>query len=101
VFSFWGMTKQNDGVFERQAQLVFDMSLNKTFGKNWNCTLSFNDVFKNTIYVEKFTVNNVNSKARYLVDAQEISIAIRYSFGKIKDSEYKGKSINENESRIR
>ncbi|KFF05646.1 outer membrane beta-barrel family protein [Flavobacterium reichenbachii] len=101
VLSFWGMTKQNDGVFERKAQLVFDMSLNKTFGKKWNCTLNFNDVFKNTIYAEQFTVNNVNSKARYLGDVQEVSIAIRYSFGKIKDSQYKEKSINENENRIR
>ncbi|MDQ6471818.1 outer membrane beta-barrel protein [Flavobacterium sp. LHD-80] len=101
MFTFWGTTKQYDGVFERKANFVFDMSLSKTFGKNWNCTLNYNDVFKSTIYTEKFTVNNINSKSRYLVDANEISIAIRYSFGKIKESEFKEKTVNENESRVR
>jgi hypothetical protein len=101
VFSFWGTTKQNDGIFERKANFVVDMSLAKTFGKNWSCTLNYNDIFKATSYTDTFTVNNVHSKFKYLVDANEISIAVRYSFGKIKDSEYKQKSVNESESRIR
>ncbi|PBJ09072.1 outer membrane beta-barrel family protein [Flavobacterium sp. ACN6] len=101
VLSFWGATKQKEGVFERNAKLIFDMSLAKSFGKNWNCTLSYNDVFKNTIYSERFTINNISSRARYLVDANEISITLRYSFGKIKESEFKEKSVNENESRIK
>ena len=101
VLSFWGATKQKEGVFERNAKLIFDMSLAKKIGKNWNCTLSYNDIFRNTIYTERFTVNNISSRARYLVDANEISIALRYSFGKIKESEYKEKSVNETESRIR
>jgi len=101
VFSFWGTTKQNDGIFERKANFVVDMSLAKTFGKNWSCTLNYNDIFKATSYTDSFTVNNIYSKFKYLVDANEISIAVRYSFGKIKDSEYKQKSVNESESRIR
>lgn len=101
VLSFWGATKQKEGVFERNAKLIFDMSLAKSFGKNWNCTLSYNDVFKNTIYSERFTINNISSRARYLVDANEVSITLRYSFGKIKESEFKEKTVNENESRIR
>lgn len=101
VLSFWGATKQKEGVFERNAKLIFDMSLAKSFGKNWNCTLNYNDVFKNTIYTERFTINNISSRARYLVDANEVSITLRYSFGKIKESEFKEKSVNENESRIR
>jgi hypothetical protein len=101
VFSFWGTTKQNDGIFERKANFVVDMSLAKTFGKNWSCTLNYNDIFKATSYTDSFTVNNIYSKFKYLVNANEISIAVRYSFGKIKDSEFKEKSVNENESRIR
>ena len=42
-----------------------------------------------------------DSKARYLVDGHEISISVKYSFGKVKETEFKGKSINENENRIR
>lgn len=101
VLSFWGMTKQNDGIFERKANFILDLALAKTFGKHWNCTLSYNDVFKATIYTDAFSINNVNSKFKYWVDANEISIAIRYSFGKIKDSEFKQKSVNESENRIR
>jgi len=101
VLSFWGATKQKEGVFERNAKLIFDLSLAKSFGKNWNCTLNYNDIFKNTIYTERFTINNISSRARYLVDANEISVTLRYSFGKIKDSEFKEKSVNESENRIR
>ncbi|WP_119791932.1 TonB-dependent receptor domain-containing protein [Flavobacterium anhuiense] len=101
VVSFWGATKQKEGVFERNAKLIFDLSLAKTFGKNWNCTLNYNDIFKNTIYTERFTINTISSRARYLVDANEVSLTLRYSFGKIEDSEFKEKSVNENENRIR
>lgn len=101
VLSFWGTTKQKEGVFERNAKLIFDLSLAKAFGKNWNCTLSYNDIFKNTIYSERFTINDISSRARYLVDANEISITLRYSFGKMKDSEFKQKSVNDNENRIK
>lgn len=88
------------GVFEHNANFIMNMSLSKTF-KKWNCTLNFNDVFRDTIYNEQFAINGVTSKARYVVDAHEISIAIKYSFGKIKETEFKGKTIDENENRIR
>lgn len=101
VLSFWGTTKQKEGVFERNAKLIFDLSLAKAFGKNWNLTLNYNDIFKNTIYIDRFTVNNVSSTGRYLVDANEISITLRYSFGKITESEFKKKTVDENENRIK
>ena len=101
VLSFWGATKQREGVFERNAKLIFDLSLAKAFGKNWNLTLNYNDIFKNTIYIDQFTVNNVSSRGRYLVDANEISITLRYSFGKITESEFKKKTVDENENRIK
>ncbi|WJS94117.1 hypothetical protein NYQ10_18675 [Flavobacterium johnsoniae] len=56
----------------------------KKFGKNWTCALNYNDVFKNTIYTERFTINNISSRARYLVDSNEVSITLRYSFGKLR-----------------
>ncbi len=101
VLSFWGTTKQKEGVFERNAKLIFDLSLAKALGKNWNLTLNYNDIFKNTIYIDRFTVNNVSSRGRYLVDANEISITLRYSFGKITESEFKKKTVDENENRIK
>jgi hypothetical protein len=101
MLNFWGLTKQNAGVFETNPRFRVDMAVSKTFSKKWNCTLSCNNVFKNTIETEKFTINNINSKARYVVDNHEISIAIRYSFGKIKETEFKEKNTDENSNRIR
>ncbi|SNA72786.1 outer membrane beta-barrel family protein [Flavobacterium psychrophilum] len=96
----WGLTTQHEGVFERkQPNFLIDLAISKKFLKQWDCTLSFNDIFKNFVYKENFTVNKVSSKSHYLSDTHEISLAIRYSFGKIKDSEFKEKSINENRIR--
>ena len=78
-----------------------DLAISKTFFTNWNCTLSYNDIFRNMIYKERFTINNISSNARYLVDSHEFSIAIKYSFGKIKSTEFKEKNIDDNSNRIR
>ncbi|SHM92093.1 outer membrane beta-barrel family protein [Flavobacterium chilense] len=96
-----GVTKQNKGVFERNARGIVDMAVSKTFFKNWNFALNFNNVFKNIDEEEVFTINNVSSKARYLVDEHEISISVKYSFGKVKETAFKGKSIEENSDRVR
>ncbi|WP_413998286.1 outer membrane beta-barrel protein [Flavobacterium sp. W1B] len=97
----WGLTQQEDGVFERNAKFIMDFAVSKTFFKNWNCTLSYNDIFRNTIYNENFTINNISSNARYLVDSHEFSLAVKYSFGKIKKTEFKEKNIDDNSNRIR
>ncbi len=97
--NFWGLTKQYTGVFVTNPRFIVDMTVSKTFFKKWNCTLSCNNVFKNNIETEKFTINNINSKARYVVDNHEVSIAIRYSFGKVKDTEFKEKN-DDNQNRI-
>ncbi|WP_268846540.1 outer membrane beta-barrel family protein [Flavobacterium aestivum] len=101
VMTAWGLTEQKEGVFERNAKFILDLGISKIFFKNWDCTLSYNDIFRNMIYEERFTINNINSKARYLVDSHEFSIAIKYSFGKIKSTEFKEKSIDDNSNRIR
>jgi len=101
VVTAWGLTEQKEGVFERNAKFIMDLGISKTFLANWNCTLSYNDIFRNTIYEERFTINDISSKARYLVDSYEFSIAIKYSFGKIKSTEFKEKNIDDNSNRIR
>jgi len=100
VLSFRGVTKQNKGVFERNARTIVDMAFSKAFFKNWNCSLYFNNVFKKINEEEVFTINNISSKARYLVDEHEVSISIKYSFGKVKETEFKGKSMEENSGRV-
>ncbi|WP_255514111.1 TonB-dependent receptor domain-containing protein [Flavobacterium sp. MDT1-60] len=101
VLNFWGLTKQYTGVFVTNPRFIVDMAVSKTFIKKWNCTLSCNNVFKNNIETEKFTINTVNSKARYVVDNHEISLTIKYSFGKVKETEFKEKNNDENQDRVR
>ena len=98
----WGLTTQYEGVYERrQPEFIMDLAISKTFFKKWDCTFGFNDIFKNFVYKENFTINNISSKSNYLADTHEISVGIRYSFGKIKNSEFSEKNINEDENRIR
>jgi len=100
MLNFWGLTKQYTGVFETSPRFIMDLALSKTFFKNWNCTLSANNIFKNNIQSEKFTINGINSNSRYVVDNHMISIAIKYSFGKVKDAEFREKNNDENQSRV-
>jgi hypothetical protein len=97
----WGLTKQREGVFERNEKLIMDLAISKTFFTNWSCTVSYNDIFRNMIYKENFTINTISSSSRYLVDSHEFSIAVKYSFGKIKAMEFKEKNIDDNSNRIR
>lgn len=100
--TIWGITTQYEGVYERrQPEFIMDLAISKTFFKKWDCTFGFNDIFKNFVYKENFTINNISSKSNYLADTHEISFGIRYSFGKIKKSEFNEKNINEDENRIR
>lgn len=101
VLTAYGLTDKKEGVFERKAWFIMNLGVSKSFFTNWNCTLSYNDVFKNTIYQESFTINNISSKAIYLVDAHEFSIAVKYSFGKIKPTEFKEKNIDDNLNRVK
>ncbi|WP_256365467.1 outer membrane beta-barrel protein [Flavobacterium sp. MEB061] len=100
VLNFWGLTKQYTGVFTTNPRFILDMAVSKTFYKKWNCTLSCNNIFKNNIETEEFTINTINSKARYVVDNHLISIAIKYSFGKVKETEFRERNNDENQNRV-
>lgn len=97
----WGLTQRNEGIFERNALFTMDLALSKTFFKNLNCTLSFNDIFKQMKFYENFTINNVSAKGVYFTDAHLISFSVKYAFGKIKNEAFKEKIIDENSERIR
>ena len=97
----WGLTKRNEGVIKKNSLFVTDISVSKTFLKNWVCTLSCNDIFHQMNFTEQFNVNNVNSRVNYYTDTREFSVALRYSFGTIKNSSYKEKVIDENSDRIK
>lgn len=97
----WGLTHQHEGIFERNALFTMDFSVSKKCFKNLDCTISYNDIFRQIKYRENFSINGVSAKGIYYTDANLVSFSVKYTFGKIKNSEYKEKSIDENLGRIR
>lgn len=97
----WGYTKQKLGIFERSGLVTFDAAVSKTFFKKLDCALSWSDIFRKMNYRGDFTTNNIASKGIYYTDSRVISLSVKYSFGKIKKSEFKEKDIDENSGRIR
>ena len=53
------------------------------------------------MFNENFSSNNITSKGVFNTDLHLLSIAMRYSFGKIKNEEFKERVIDENSGRIR
>jgi hypothetical protein len=97
----WGYTKQKLGIFERSGLVTCDAAVSKTFFKKLDCALSWSDIFRKMNYRGDFTTNNIASKGIYYTDSRIISLSVKYSFGKIKKSEFKEKNIDENSGRIR
>jgi len=78
-----------------------DFAVSKKLFKNLDCTISYNDIFRQIKYREYFTINGVSAKGIYYTDANLVSFSLKYTFGKIKNSEYKEKTVDENSGRIR
>lgn len=97
----WGLTKQKEGIFETKGLFTVDTAVSKTLLKHFDCTLSYTDIFrKQNTYIDN-TINSVIAKGRYFSDTHMLSLSVKYSFGKLKNSEFKEKDIDENASRIR
>lgn len=90
----WGLTQQQIGIYDKRGFFIMDVAAAKTF-KNLTFSLRCNNVFRNTTYIESFNISGVNAKARYFTDTYDYSIAIKYTFGKIKDSAYQEKQVEE------
>jgi hypothetical protein len=101
MVSGWGITKRDEGVFERNASYAVDTAITKTFLKKLTATISYNSILGSSEYKENFATNNVASKGIYYADVREIGLSLKYAFGNIKDSRYKNKEVDDNMSRIR
>ncbi|WP_264521032.1 outer membrane beta-barrel protein [Flavobacterium sp. N1994] len=97
----WGLTKQQMGVFERNALFTMNAAISKTFFKHLSCSISWNDILRKMNIREDFTINSVTAQGKYYTDSHSISFSVKYFFGEIKKSEYKEKDIDENSKRIK
>lgn len=101
MISGWGITKRNEGVFERNAMIAVDTAITKTFNKKLTCTLGYNSIISTGQAKENFNINEVSSRGVYYLNNREFSMSVKYAFGKLKDPKYKNKDSNDNMSRIR
>ncbi|TGD59600.1 outer membrane beta-barrel family protein [Flavobacterium humi] len=97
----WGLTRQQEGIFERKGIFTLDATVSKTFLQHFDCTLSCTDIFRKLNTFDNYTVNAVMAKGRYFSDAHMLSLSVKYSFGKLKNQGFKEKDIDENANRIR
>ncbi len=97
----WALTKRSEGIFERNAMVVLNAAITKTFFEKLHCSLRFNDITRAMNFEESYAINGVNANGIYFADGREIAFSMKYSFGKIKTPTYKNKDIDENLSRIK
>ena len=91
----WGMTHRNEGVFEKNSLYTIDFTLSKTFFRSLTCSVSYNDIFRNMTFDESISKNNVTSQTTYYTDTKEFSISLKYIFGKMKDTVFQEKKVDD------
>jgi len=97
----WGLTKRNEGIFERNALFALNASITKKFFDRLDTTLSFNDIFNNLQHKESYLLQNIQVRNIFYTDRNKMSISLKYSFGEIKNIAYKNKDIDENLNRVK
>ncbi|HEY0176945.1 MAG TPA: outer membrane beta-barrel family protein, partial [Pedobacter sp.] len=101
MVSGWGITKRNEGIFERNAMAAIDTTITKTFFKKLTCSLSYNSIISTGQAKENFNVNDVVSRGVYYLNNREVAMSLKYAFGKLKDSKYKNRDVNDDLNRIK
>ncbi|MDF0720618.1 outer membrane beta-barrel family protein [Kaistella sp. PBT33-4] len=93
------ITKRTQGVYEYNEMVLINLGLTKSVS-NFDFTLRYNDVFNQNKYVQKLSYEKIITKGSFYGNTPVLSIGLKYSFGKVSNSEYKEKRINETVDRI-
>ncbi|MER3318811.1 MAG: TonB-dependent receptor [Allomuricauda sp.] len=98
-FGGWMMTERNEGIYTRNAMLVLNASVTKTFFDKLQCAIRLNDITRAMNFEERYSINEVEANGTYFTDAREIAFSLKYKFGDI-TSKFKNKDVDENLDRI-
>jgi hypothetical protein len=101
TLSGWVVSKSYQGAYERNSLYAIDTALTKTLFKNLACTIRYSDMFGTMNSDEKFAINDVAANGRFYDNVREFSVGLKYSFGKLKNSIYKNRDVDENTNRVR
>lgn len=95
---YW-ITKRTQGLYEYNEMIIVNLGLTKSIS-NFDFTLRYNDIFKQNNFIQKLTYDKIVTKGSFYGNTPIFSVGIKYNFGKVSDSEYKEKQINETTNRI-
>jgi hypothetical protein len=98
VDGFW-ITKRTLGIYEYNEMVILNLGLTKSIS-NFDFTLRYNDVFKQNNFIQRLSYDKIITKGSFYGNTPVFSIGIKYNFGKVSNSEYKEKTINETTNRI-
>ena len=93
------ITKRMQGIYEYNEMVLLNLGLTKSIS-NFDFTLRYNDVFNQNTFVQKLSYDKIITKGSFYGNTPTFSVGIKYNFGKVSNSEYKEKQINETVDRI-
>ncbi len=93
------ITKRTQGIYEYNEMVLINLGLTKSLS-NFDFTLRYNDVFDQNTYIQKLSYDKIITKGSFYGNTPTFSVGIKYNFGKVSNSEYKEKQINETVNRI-
>lgn len=93
------ITKRMQGIYEYNKMVLLNLGLTKSIS-NFDFTLRYNDVFNQNTFVQKLSYDKIITKGSFYGNTPTLSVGIKYNFGKVSNSEYKEKQINETVDRI-
>ena len=95
---FW-LTKRTQGLYDYNEMLIVNLGLTKSIS-NFDFTLLYSDVFKQNNFIQQLSYNKIVTKGTFYGNTPTFSLGIKYNFGKVSDSRYKEKQINDTTGRI-
>jgi hypothetical protein len=99
--SGWAVTRSYQGAFERNALFSVDTSLSKKIYKNLNCNVRFSNMFGSINAKEAFAIHDVAANGIFYDNSREFSVGVKYSLGKLKETRFKNKDVDESGNRVK
>lgn len=93
------ITKRTQGIYEYNEMVLINLGLTKSVS-NFDFTLRYNDVFNQNTYIQKLSYDKIITKGSFYGNTPTFSVGVKYNFGKISNSEYREKQINQTVDRI-
>jgi len=96
----WFLSNRKDGLYDRRGVFTINATYTTQLFKVLDVTVSINDIFNTLEFEESYILQNLNVSSLFFTDVNEYAISLRYRFGKVKDSKYKNRSVDEELNRM-